>query len=229
MKTYKHKCGCVPAWVLLLMLLNVGHGHAQVKVTTVAGGFINDGKPATSSALQSPEGGRMDGAGNLYIADQFDHRLRKVSTTGVITTIAGTGIAGYSGDGGPAISAKISFPIDVAIDSAGNILFSDSGNNRIRKISTTGIITTIAGNGSGDGPLGDGGPAGSDTRPQPHGDGARCELLRLEATSRAGGHCATAERFFVHRGAFTSRGRKAVSARARQRGRCHHARATTRL
>jgi sugar lactone lactonase YvrE len=167
-KTYKHKCGCVPAWVLLLMLLNVGHGHAQVKVTTVAGGFINDGKPATSSALQSPEGGRMDSAGNLYIADQFDHRLRKVSTTGVITTIAGTGIAGYSGDGGPAISAKISFPIDVAIDSAGNILFSDSGNNRIRRISTTGIITTIAGTGA-PGFSGDGGPATSAKLNQPYG------------------------------------------------------------
>jgi sugar lactone lactonase YvrE len=153
---------------LMLMILVARHGQAQVKVTTVAGGFINDGKLATSAALQSPEGGRMDSAGNLYIADQFDHRLRKVSTTGAITTIAGTGIAGYSGDGGPATSAKISFPIDVAIDSKGDILFSDSGNNRIRKISTAGLITTIAGTGAA-GFSGDGGAATSAKLNRPYG------------------------------------------------------------
>ncbi len=142
-----------------------GHGtvawgpviYGTKTVSTVAGGFINDGRPATMSALQSPGGGRTDSAGNLYIADTNDHRIRKVSTTGVMTTIAGTGIAGYNGDGGPATTANISFPTEVAIDSKGNILFSDSGNNRIRKISTAGIITTIAGTGvpgfGGDGGL----------------------------------------------------------------------------
>lgn len=158
---------CVLTSFLTLTML-LAHSHAQVKVTTVAGGFINDGKPATSSALQSPAGGRMDSAGNLYIADQLDHRLRKVSTTGAITTIAGTGIAGYSGDGGPATSAKISFPIDLVIDSKGDILFSDSGNNRIRKISTTGIITTIAGTGAA-GFGGDGGVATSAKLNRPYG------------------------------------------------------------
>ena len=94
-------------------------------VSTVAGGFINDGKLATMAALQSPGGGRIDSAGNLYIADTNDHRIRKVSTTGVMTTIAGTGIAGYSGDGGSATAANISFPADVVIDSNGNIQFNE--------------------------------------------------------------------------------------------------------
>ena len=154
--------------LVTLMILVASHGYAQMKVTTVAGGVINDGKSATSSALQSPEGGRMDGAGNLYIADQLNHRLRKVGATGGITTIAGTGVAGFSGDGGPATSAKISFPIDVVIDSKGEILFSDSGNNRIRKISTAGIITTIAGTGVG-GFGGDGGAATSAKLNRPYG------------------------------------------------------------
>jgi sugar lactone lactonase YvrE len=158
-KTWKlvnHSFVLVSCFALTLCLVSAA--RAQVKVTTVAGGFINDNKPATSSLLQSPLGGRMDSKGNLYIADQYDHRLRKVSTSGVISTIAGNGISGFSGDGGPAASAKISFPVDVVIDSKGNILFSDSGNNRIRKISPTGIITTIAGTGV-PGFSGDGGPA----------------------------------------------------------------------
>lgn len=159
---------CLCASFVAVMLLVANPTHAQVRVTTVAGGFINDGQPATSSALQSPEGGRMDKAGNLYIADQLDHRLRKVSTTGVITTIAGTGIAGYSGDGGPAASAQIRFPVDVVIDSEGDIIFSDSGNNRIRKINSSGIITTIAGTGVA-GFSGDGGPATSAKLNHPKG------------------------------------------------------------
>jgi len=161
-----YRCLCVSFVAVMLLVANPT--HAQVKVTTIAGGFINDGQPATSSALQSPEGGRMDKAGSLYIADQLDHRLRKVSTTGVITTIAGTGIAGYSGDGGPAASAQIRFPVDVVIDSEGSIIFSDSGNNRIRKINSSGIITTIAGTGVA-GFSGDGGPATSAKLNHPNG------------------------------------------------------------
>jgi len=161
-----YRCLCVSFVAVMLLVANPT--HAQVKVTTIAGGFINDGQPATSSALQSPEGGRMDKAGSLYIADQLDHRLRKVSTTGVITTIAGTGIAGYSGDGGPAASAQIRFPVDVVIDFEGSIIFSDSGNNRIRKINSSGIITTIAGTGVA-GFSGDGGPATSAKLNHPNG------------------------------------------------------------
>jgi len=141
----------------LLALYCIANAAAQVKVTTVAGGFINDNKPATSSALQSPLDAVMDSAGNLYVTDYYDHRVRKVSTTGVISTVAGTGIAGYSGDGAKASLAKINFPNGIALDSKGNIVFSDQGNNRIRSISKTGIITTIAGTGTpgygGDGGL----------------------------------------------------------------------------
>ena len=129
-------------------------------ITTVAGngtaGFSGDGGPATSAALYYPSGIAPDPAGNLYIADLYNHRIRKVSD-GTITTIAGTGTASFSGDGGPAISAALSYPDGVALDSAGNLYISDSGNNRIRKVSG-GTITTVAGNGTS-GSSGDGGPA----------------------------------------------------------------------
>lgn len=143
------------------------YGQTQ-KVVTVAGGFINDGKPATSAALQVPAFAAMDAKGSLYIADNHDHRIRKVSTTGIISTVAGTGISGFSGDGGSARLAKISFPTGVIVDAGGNIVFSDTGNNRIRQISAAGVITTIAGTGvAGFG--GDGGPATAAEINQPAG------------------------------------------------------------
>ena len=91
----------------------------------------------------------MDSNGNIYIADSYNNRIRKVnSITGIITTVAGNGTEGYSGDGGLATNAELYYPFGVAVDSNGNIYIADSGNNRIRKVnSTTGIITTIAGNG----------------------------------------------------------------------------------
>ncbi len=88
----------------------------------------------------------MDSAGNLYIADTGNNRIRKVSN-GVITTVAGNGIAGFSGDNGPATSAQLNYPMGVAVDSAGNLYIADVGNNRIRKVSN-GVITTVAGNGT---------------------------------------------------------------------------------
>ena len=98
----------------------------------------------------------MDSAGNLYIAETAAHRVRKVSPSGTITTVAGTGAQRCSGpsdclplgDGGPAISAALSFPTSVAVDSAGNLFIADSANLRVRKVSPDGIITTVAGNGS---------------------------------------------------------------------------------
>ncbi len=131
-------------------------------ITTFAGngvqGFSGDGGPASSAQLDTPYGLIVDTLGNVYIGDIGNNRIRKVSTSGIITTIAGTGVMGFSGDGGPASSAQISMAYRLAVDESGNLFFPDYLNNRIRKISNTGIITTIAGNGVS-GNSGDGGPA----------------------------------------------------------------------
>ena len=130
-------------------------------ITTVAGngeeGYSGDGGPAVEARLESPSGIAVDGAGNLYIADPSTHRIRKVDTSGTITTVAGTGSLGYSGDGGPATGARLYQPGDVAVDSSGNLYISDGLNHRIRKVDTSGIITTAAGGGGGY--TGDGGLA----------------------------------------------------------------------
>ena len=142
--------------------------NAQKIVTTVAGGYVGDGKAATAAVLQNPQFAAMDGAGNLYVTDFRAHRIRKISTTGIITTVAGTGFAGFSGDGVSAKSAQISLPTGIVVDPNENIIFSDSGNNRIRKISRTGTITTVAGTGvAAFG--GDGGPATEAKVKQPFG------------------------------------------------------------
>ena len=98
----------------------------------------------------------MDSTGTLFIADSRNNRIRKVTPGGIITTIAGNGTTGFSGDGGWAMDAQLSFPIDVAVDGKGNLFIVDYGNNRIRRVSTDGIITTIAGDGE-QGYAGDGG------------------------------------------------------------------------
>ncbi len=119
-------------------------------ITTVAGngtsGFSGDNGAATSAQLSSPWGIAVDSAGNLFIADEFNSRIRKVSN-GVITTVAGNGTMGFSGDNGPATSAGLSIPQGVSIDSAGNLFIADTQNSRIRKVSN-GVITTVAGNGT---------------------------------------------------------------------------------
>jgi hypothetical protein len=131
-------------------------------ITTIAGmgfvGFAGDGGPATSSAcrLNEPTGVAVDGAGNIYIADNSNNRVRKINTSGIISTIAGVGLPyGYTGDGGPATSARLYYPKGIAADNAGNVYISDWNNNVVRKINTSGMITTIAGTGvagySGDG------------------------------------------------------------------------------
>jgi sugar lactone lactonase YvrE len=131
---------------------------AQLTVFTVAGGAVRDGGPATAAPLTLPRFAAYDKAGNLFIADDWAHRIRKVDQSGVITTIAGSGISGFSGDGGPAKSALVSFPTGLTFDRSGNILFTDQGNYRVRKIDNQGIITTIAGTGTM-GYSGDGGSA----------------------------------------------------------------------
>ncbi len=139
-------------------------------ISTVAGngtqGFSGDGGPATAAQLRYPNGVAVDSAGNLYIADTFNNRIRKV-TAGTISTVAGIGDAGFSGDGGPATAAQLSNPNGVAVDSAGNLYISDTDNNRIRKV-TAGIISTVAGNGT-QGFSGDGGPAPAAQLNNPYG------------------------------------------------------------
>jgi sugar lactone lactonase YvrE len=128
-------------------------------ITTFAGtslGFSGDGGLATNAQLNWPRQIAIDVTGNLYIADYANRRIRKVDTSGIITTVAGTGILGDSGDGGPATNARFTHPYSVAVDSSGNLFVVDYSANRVRKINyATGIITTVAGNGtagySGDG------------------------------------------------------------------------------
>jgi uncharacterized protein (TIGR03437 family) len=142
-------------------------------ITTVAGsgtaGFSGDGGLATAAQMSSPTGVLADASGNLFIADTGNQRIRKVSASGIITTVAGSGTAGFSGDGGLATAAQLSIPSGVAVDAAGNVFIADTGNRRIREVSAGGIITTIAGTGN-QGSSGDGGPAvGSDLN-GPRGD-----------------------------------------------------------
>jgi hypothetical protein len=125
---------------------------------TGVAGYSGDAGPATVATLNLPDGVAVDGAGDLFIADSTNNRIRKVSPTGVITTIAGTGTAGYSGDGGAATLAKLNFPTDLALDGAGNLFVADFYNSRVRKISASGVITTVAGSGM-PGYSGNGGPA----------------------------------------------------------------------
>jgi len=147
-----------------------GSNVTQVPViTTVAGGGIGgDGAAATNAELYYPYDVSVDASGNLFIADNNTARIRKVGTNGIITTLAGNGAVGYSGDGGLAADAELDFPTSVAVDSAGNVFIADSGNSRVRKVGTNGIISTVAGNGA-IGYSGDGGAAPSAALAYPRG------------------------------------------------------------
>lgn len=134
-------------------------------ISTYAGGGAGDGGdggPASSAGLMTSAGLAVDSQGNLYIADTVGERVRKVNAAGIISTLAGTGVANYSGDGGPAQSATLSVPVGVAVDASGNVYIAEAGNAlygpRIRKVDTSGNISTVAGNGKS-GFAGDGGPA----------------------------------------------------------------------
>ncbi|MBI4633032.1 MAG: hypothetical protein HY742_03995 [Deltaproteobacteria bacterium] len=134
------------------------------KIDTVVGkgtaGYSGDGGPPLKAELNNPRNISQDAAGNFYIADSGNHCIRKlIAISQSITTIAGTGVAGYSGDGGPSTSAKLNNPVSVSVDAAGNLTIADSGNNCIRKVDAASqTITTIAGTGVA-GYSGDGGPA----------------------------------------------------------------------
>jgi len=146
----------------IVVLLVAGQALAQQSVLTTvagtgAGGYNGDGKQATAAQLKGPYDVDVDAAGNIYIAEWYNSRIRKIDAgTGIIRTIAGSGGHFFDGDDGPATSANLDSPEGVVVDDAGNIYISDSLNNRVRKITPSGTITTIAGTGApgynGDGP-----------------------------------------------------------------------------
>ena len=120
-------------------------------ITTVVGGvtgFSGDNGPASAAAIDRPSGLELDAAGNLYFVDAGNHRVRRIATNGVITTVAGNGTLVHSGDGGLAVNAGFAAPSGLAIDGAGNLFVSDSTSHRVRKITTGGMISTVAGTGT---------------------------------------------------------------------------------
>jgi len=161
--------------LLLLIPISMENIYADEDVliiNTVAGNgtqdFSGDGGPATEATMYQPKAIAFDATGNMYIADHRNHRIRKVDLNGNISTIAGNGTDGFSGDGGPAINAMLDEPQGVAVDSLGNVYIADAGNDRIRKVDLDGNITTIAGNGTAD-YTGDGGLAIAATLNDPLG------------------------------------------------------------
>ena len=134
-------------------------------ISTIAGtgalGYSGDGGPATAAQLNRPYGVAFDNAGNIYIPDAGNNRIRKIDAAGTITTVAGKGTVGYSGDGGPAINAEFNGAWQVQFDAKGNMYIDDAANNCVRKVDNTGAISTYAGVGGngGYGYSGDGGPA----------------------------------------------------------------------
>ena len=122
-------------------------------ISTIAGtgiaGFGGDGSAATAATINTPTGVALDASGNIYIADQNNQRIRKINTSGIISSFAGNGTAGFGGDGSAAVSANLNLPTGVATDANGNVFIADQYNNRVRKVNTSGIISTYAGNGAG--------------------------------------------------------------------------------
>ena len=148
---------------ILLLFWSTLSLQSQI-ITTITGipgspGYSGDGGPAAAAKIYYPYGLTTDNAGNLYIADMGNYVVRKISTTGIISTIAGNGTYGNSGDGGPATAAQIGQVSDVAVDNTGNVYIVDYTNGLIRKVNTAGIISTIAGTPGSTGFSGDGGPA----------------------------------------------------------------------
>lgn len=141
-----------------------------VSVLAGGGSSMADGIPATEAYVGTTLGLALDGAGNLYIVSGSRQKILRVdAATGILTTVAGTGVTGFSGDGGPATSAMLNYPMDVVVDPSGSLYISDQGNFRVRKVDgTTGVITTFAGTGT-EGDQGDGGPATSANLENPWG------------------------------------------------------------
>lgn len=141
---------------LILLALYLQTPTDRPSLTVLAGnghiGFSGDGGAATEATFNRPMGVAVDRDGNVYVADSLNHRIRKIDTRGVITTVAGNGLTGegmgrFWGDGGPATKAALNTPMGVAVDDRGNVFIADTMNHRIRKIDGRGVITTVAGNG----------------------------------------------------------------------------------
>lgn len=141
-----------------LTIIQTGNQQLRVLAGNQQPGFSGEQASGLTAQLWNPSALALDSAGNLYVADTGNHLVRRITRTGIISTIAGDGSLGFSGDGGQATAASLSAPRGVAIDTAGNLYIADTGNQRIRRVSPTGIITTIAGTGQ-EGFRGDGGPA----------------------------------------------------------------------
>ncbi|WP_445401123.1 RICIN domain-containing protein [Streptomyces sp. LE64] len=139
-----------------------GSADAAPPISTVAGtgtaGFAGDGEPAAAAQLNRPYGVVVDGSGTLYLSDHSNHRVRRITTDGRISTVAGTGAAGYRGDHGPAVAAQLNGPRELAVDASGAVYIADSSNHRVRRVAPDGTISTVAGTGTA-GFGGDGGPA----------------------------------------------------------------------
>jgi sugar lactone lactonase YvrE len=118
-------------------------------ITTIAGtgktGAAGDGGPAINAQITDPYGLAFDSKGNLYVSDTDNNRVRRIDTHGAITTVAGTGTAGFSGDGGPATKAELNGLYGLVIDKHGNLYIADNGSQRVRKIDAHGVITTLSG------------------------------------------------------------------------------------
>lgn len=168
----------IAAWhnSMIKRVRNVGASGSMIEDLCGTGGrsFAGDGGPALNAVLDLPVGVAISPSGEVYIADQANQRIRRVDGMDVITTVVGTGMAGYAGDNGPALMAQLRNPVGQAaspagridFDSAGNLYIADTGNNAIRRVTPAGVITTIAGIGTV-GATGDGGPATMATLNQP--------------------------------------------------------------
>jgi sugar lactone lactonase YvrE len=141
------------------VILKIDHeGYATRFAGSGERGRGEEGVKATDSALNFPVDVRLDSKGNVFVADLKNHRIRKITPDGLITTVVGTGVAGYSGDGGPAIKAQLDTPYGILLDKDDNLFIADSNNNVVRRVGSDGIIHTVAGSGH-EGYEGDGGPA----------------------------------------------------------------------
>jgi DNA-binding beta-propeller fold protein YncE len=156
------------AWSNAKVLRLESSGRLETIAGTGKRGFLGDGGPATQATLDLPVSTALGPDGSLYIADQGNLRVRRLDPAGTLHTVAGSGEEGFEGDGGPATAAKLKGPVGqsawpsgkVAVDAAGNLYLADSGNQRVRRVSAVdGVITTVAGSGAEEGPMGEGVPA----------------------------------------------------------------------
>ncbi|MBC7543560.1 MAG: hypothetical protein H7338_12605 [Candidatus Sericytochromatia bacterium] len=145
-------------------------GTIDVFAGSGSSGYAGDGGAATAASLSWPQGLTIDAAGAIYVVDWGNRRVRKITSTGTISTVAGNGTSGFGGDGGPATSASLDYPYGLAIDAQGRLAISDWGNQRVRLVDATGTITTLAGNGAA-GSAGDGGSGELATLDGPAGVG----------------------------------------------------------